>query len=131
VLIGIGLDQFAALAVRALTPREPVAVAVDHVHQVRVSVREQAILLAQRLAEAGTASFRALVADCRETVEVVARFLALLELYREGHVTFEQIVPLGDLQCRWTGHEAAASGYLSVEEYDGTDDPAPEEPADG
>jgi segregation and condensation protein A len=119
VLIGIGLDQFAALAVRALTPREPLVVAVDHVHHVRVSVREQAILLAQRLAEVGTTSFRALVADCSETIEVVARFLALLELFREGHVAFEQIVPLGDLQCRWTGHEAAASDFLTVEEYDG------------
>jgi segregation and condensation protein A len=130
VLIGIGLDQFAALAVRALTPREPLAVSVDHVHQVRVSVREQAILLARRLAEAGTTSFRALVADCRETIEVVARFLALLELFREGHVTFEQIVPLGDLQCRWTGSEAGPSVYLAVEEYDGAPEAPAEEPAD-
>jgi segregation and condensation protein A len=134
VLIGIGLDQFAALAVRALTPREPPAVAVDHVHHVRVSVREQAVILAQRLAEVGSTTFRALVADCTETIEVVARFLALLELYREGHVAFDQIVPLGDLQCRWTGHEAASSVYLAVEEYDGeplpdpADQPAPTEP---
>ncbi len=124
VLIGIGLDRFAALAV-----------AVDHVHHVRVSVREQAILLAQRLAEVGATSFRTLVADCTETIEVVARFLALLELFREGHVAFEQIVPLGDLQCRWTGNEAAASAYLAVEEYDGApadaEAPAREEPADG
>jgi segregation and condensation protein A len=130
VLIGIGLDQFAALAERALTPREPLAVAVDHVHQVRVSVREQAILLAQRLADVGTTSFRALVADCREPIEVVARFLALLELFREGHVTFEQIVPLGDLQCRWTGAEAGPSVYLAVEEYDGAPTTAAEEPND-
>ncbi len=130
VLIGIGLDQFAALAVRALTPREAPVVAVDHVHAPRVSVREQAVLLAARLAAAGAASFRALVADCTETVEVVARFLALLELYREGHVAFEQIVPLGDLQCRWTGQEAPASAYLAVEEYDGADEPG-EERADG
>jgi segregation and condensation protein A len=133
VLIGIGLEQFAALAVRALTPREPPAVAVDHVHHVRVSVREQAVVLARRLAEVGTTTFRALVADCTETIEVVARFLALLELYREGHVTFDQIVPLGDLQCRWTGHEAPPSVYLGVEEYDGEPlEPAgqiPEEPA--
>ena len=129
VLIGIGLDQFAALAVRALTPREPPVVAVDHVHQVRVSVREQAVLLAQRLAQAGTASFRALVADCTETIEVVARFLALLELFREGHVAFEQIVPLGDLQCRWTGHEAGPSAYVTVEEYDGVPAIPDEEPA--
>jgi segregation and condensation protein A len=128
VLIGIGLDRFAALAVRALTPREPPVVAVDHVHHTRVSVREQAILLARRLAGAGTTSFRALVADCTETVEVVARFLALLELFREGHVTFEQIVPLGDLQCRWTGQDAVPTAYLAVEEYDGTPDAGTGEP---
>ena len=134
VLIGIGLDQFAALAVRALTPKDPPVVAVDHVHAPRVSVREQAVLLARRLAEVGAASFRALVADCRETVEVVARFLALLELYREGHVSFEQIVPLGDLQCRWTGQDAAPSAYLAVEEYDGAppaDETQGEEVSDG
>ena len=131
VLIGIGLDQFAALAVRALTPREPVAVAVDHVHHVRVSVREQAVLLAQRLAAVGNASFRSLVSDCTETIEVVARFLALLELFREGHVSFEQIVPLGDLQCRWTGNDAAETAYLAVEEYDGAPEDAPEAAGDG
>jgi segregation and condensation protein A len=119
VLIGIGPDRFAELAVRALTPREAPIVAVDHVHHMRVSVREQAVLLARRLAEVGTTSFRALVADCTETIEVVARFLAVLELFREGHVTFEQIVPLGDLQCRWTGHDAVPTTYLAVEEYDG------------
>jgi segregation and condensation protein A len=129
VLIGIGADRFAELAVRALTPRESLLVAVDHVHHTKVSVREQAVLLAHRLAEAGTTSFRSLVADCAETIEVVARFLALLELYREGHVTFEQIVPLGDLQCRWTGQEAAPSVYLSVEEYDG--EPLPVAPDRG
>jgi segregation and condensation protein A len=129
VLIGIGLDRFAALAVRALTPRDPDVVAIDHVHSPRVSVREQAVLLARRLAQVGTASFRALVSDCRETVEVVARFLALLELYREGHVSFEQIVPLGDLQCRWTGHEASPSAYLAVEEYDGAESPDGSGPA--
>ena len=136
VLIGIGLDRFAELAVRALMPREAPTVAVDHVHPIRVSVREQAILLAQRLSATGVATFRALAADCREPIEVVARFLALLELYREGHVAFDQIVPFGDLQCRWTGHEVTASGYLAVEEYDGLSVSQPnatsvEEPADG
>ncbi len=124
VLLGIGPIEFAALAARALTPREPPTVAVDHVHHVRVSVREQAVLLAARLAAAGRATFRALVADCTETVAVVARFLALLELYREGHVAFEQIVALGDLQIRWTGQHPAATGYAGIEEYDEGDQPA-------
>ncbi len=117
VLLGIGPVEFAALAARALTPREPVLVSVDHIHHPRVSVREQAVLLARRLAVSGRATFRALVADCTEPVYVVARFLALLELYREGHVSFEQIVPLGDLHVRWTGQQTD-SAYTGIEEYD-------------
>ncbi len=121
VLLGLGVEQFAALAARALAPTPPPpGVSTDHVHVTKVSVRERAILLAGRLAGLGAASFRTLVSDCTETVEVVASFLALLELYREGHVTFEQVTPLGDLQVRWTGALAHAglSTYLSVEEYD-------------
>jgi len=120
VLLGLGPQQFAELAARALAPKPPPpGVAIDHVHVTRVSVRERAVVLARRLAELGHASFRALVSDCTETVEVVASFLALLELYREGHVAFDQLVALGDLQVRWTaGPSPAESTYLSVEEYD-------------
>jgi segregation and condensation protein A len=127
VLLGIGPQQFAALAARALEPRPVPAVAVDHIHHPKVSVREQAVLLAQRLAEIGSSSFRGLVSDCRETVEVVARFLALLELYREGQVAFDQVVALGDLQVRWTG-ATPAKAYDSIDQYDGApEQPAPEE----
>jgi segregation and condensation protein A len=55
------------------------------------------------LGRVGTASFRALTADCGTTLEVVARFLALLELYRQQRVVFEQLTPLGELSVRWTG----------------------------
>ncbi|HVF20300.1 MAG TPA: segregation/condensation protein A [Mycobacteriales bacterium] len=120
VLLGLGPRQFAELAARALAPKPPPpGVAVDHVHVNKVSVRERAIVLAGRLAELGRASFRALVSDCTETVEVVASFLALLELYREGHVAFEQVVALGDLQVRWTAPaDGNLSTYISVEEYE-------------
>ncbi|MEP6697060.1 MAG: ScpA family protein [Pseudonocardiales bacterium] len=107
VLLGIGLDQFAALAGQALTPRTPPQVNVEHLHVARVSVREHAGTLRTRLAAVGAASFRSLVSDCSSTLEVVARFLALLELYREGAVSFDQMVPLGDLRVRWTGQSAA------------------------
>jgi Uncharacterized conserved protein len=71
-----------------------------------VSVREQTALLRERLRRTGGGSFRALTADCASTLEVVARFLALLELYREGLVGFDQGDPLGELRVRWTGPEA-------------------------
>ena len=129
VLLGLGPEQFALLAARALAPTPPPpGVAIDHVHVTQVSVRERAILLAGRLAGLGSASFRALVTDCTAVVEVVASFLALLELYREGHVAFEQVTPLGDLQVRWTGAAGSTdlSTYLSVEEYDESADAVPE-----
>jgi segregation and condensation protein A len=90
-----------------MAPKPVPTVALDHLHAPKVSVREQAVLLAARLRSAGTATFRALSADSGGTLVVVARFLALLELYREGAVTFEQVSPLGELHIRWSGNAAA------------------------
>jgi segregation and condensation protein A len=103
VLLGVGPEQFARLAAAALAPKPPPVVSIDHVHAPRVSVREHAALLRERLVRLGGATFRALVQDCRHTLEVVARFLALLELYREAAVSFEQLTPLGELHVRWVG----------------------------
>ena len=102
VLLGIGPQAFAELAARVLAPRPEPQVDVAHVHGGTVSVREQAALLRERLQRTGGGSFRALTADCASTLEVVARFLALLELYREGVVVFDQLEALGDLRVRWT-----------------------------
>src|SRR3954465_8060651 len=91
LVLGIGADRLLKLAVKALTPKPgPPQVSIAHIHQIRVSVREHANLLRDRLRRAGVATFSLLVADCTNTLEVVARFLALLELYREGLVSFEQ-----------------------------------------
>ncbi len=100
-------EQFAALAARALAPKPVETVGVAHLHAPAVSVSEQLMVVRDHLARAGTVSFRALTADCSHTLEVVARFLALLELYRQQRVTFEQLTPLGDLHVRWTGREAS------------------------
>lgn len=103
VLLGLGPQEFAALAARALAPRPEPEVVVDHVHGGTVSVREQVAILRERLQRTGTGSFRSLTADCSSTLEVVARFLALLDLFREGVLAFEQLEAFGDLQVRWTG----------------------------
>jgi segregation and condensation protein A len=103
VLLGVTPEQFAALATRALTPPAPPSVSVSHLHAPAVSVSEQLVLVRDQLLEAGTATFRALTADCGHTLEVVARFLALLELYRQQRVVFEQPTPLGELHVRWVG----------------------------
>jgi segregation and condensation protein A len=84
-------------------PKPPPVVSLDHLHTPKVSVREHAALLRARLAELGTATFGELVADCGHTLEVIARFLALLDLYRQQTIAFDQIDPLGELHVRWVG----------------------------
>ncbi|WP_425565780.1 segregation and condensation protein A [Saccharopolyspora gregorii] len=103
VMIGVGPQRLAEIAAAVFRPKPPPSVSLDHIHQHQVSVREHAALLRVRLAEWGAADFSALVADCEHTVEIVARFLALLELFREKVLAFEQEDPLGDLVVRWVG----------------------------
>jgi segregation and condensation protein A len=123
VLLGVTPQQFAALAAKALTPRAPQTVSVTHLHAPPVSVAEQLLAVRNQLIRQRTASFRVLTADCTHTLEIVARFLALLELYRQQRVVFEQVTPLGDLTVRWTGgdtvDEAAPAdlGGAADEEY--------------
>lgn len=105
VVVGLGPDELARLAAAALTPKEPPMVGLTHLHEVRVSVREEAAVVVGRLRQLGQTTFRALSADCPSTLHVVARFLALLELYRERMVTFDQLTPLGELTCRWIGDD--------------------------
>ncbi|MCW2676989.1 MAG: Condensin subunit ScpA [Modestobacter sp.] len=122
VLLGVTPEQFAALAVQALTPKPPPTVSVAHLHAPAVSVTEQLLLVRSRLAVAGTTTFRALSADCAHTLEVVARFLALLELYRQQLVTFDQVSPLGELYVRWAGPQLV-DGRLPGEPADDIDGP--------
>src|SRR4051794_38948096 len=120
VSLDLTVQEFAALAARALAPRAPEVVSVSHLHAPAVSVAEQLLLVRNHLVRLGTATFRALTADCGHTNEVVARFLALLELYRQQRVSFEQLTPLGELHVRWTG------GTLPADEDDVPADDAPE-----
>ncbi|MFW5899223.1 MAG: segregation and condensation protein A [Jiangellaceae bacterium] len=106
VVVGLGPGELAALAAAALEPKPEPRVSTAHLHRPLVSVREQAALLVDRLRSAGTSTFRALAADCPTRLHVVARFLALLELYRARAVTFEQVTALGELTVRWTGDDA-------------------------
>jgi segregation and condensation protein A len=124
LVLGVGAVRLAQLAAKALAPKAPPVVSIDHVHMVRVSVREHAAALRDKLVRMRIATFRVLCADCQSTLEVVARFLALLELYREGLVGFEQVQPLGELTVRWTGPDDASAAELLVDEYAG----APAEP---
>jgi segregation and condensation protein A len=108
VMLDVDPQRFAEIAAAVFRPRPPPAVSLTHLHAVHVSVPEHAALLRARLARAGGASFRDLVADCAHTLEVVARFLALLELYREALLAFDQVDALGELHVRWVGETGNA-----------------------
>ncbi|MEH3034748.1 MAG: ScpA family protein [Aeromicrobium erythreum] len=127
VVVSVGPQELAALAARALEPKPVPILSLTHLHAPQVSVREQAHLVVDRLRRERTTTFRALCADA-DVMTTVARFLALLELFREGVVGFEQATPLGDLHLRWTGTDDAEVDIDVGDEFDQA--AAPETPPD-
>ena len=116
VLIGVGPERFAAIANRVLFAKGEPKFSIDHLHLPLVSVAEEAKKVVAQLRSHKSMNFRALVADAENTLVIVARFLALLELYREGVLRFEQVAALGELQIMWIGSE---SGEVEVsDEFD-------------
>ncbi|MDJ0339946.1 ScpA family protein [Cryobacterium sp. PH31-O1] len=97
----LSLADFAALAAVALAPRELPVVGIGHLHAPLVSIREQAAYIVAMLKQGETVSFRALIVGTDQKGVIIARFLAVLELYRHGALSFDQIEPLGELTLRW------------------------------
>ena len=116
VLIGVGAQRFAAIAERVLTPKAPPVVAVEHLHSALVSVTEESKLVVEALRKGRTVSFRNLIQGADSTLVVVARFLALLDLYRQGALRFEQVIALGELQISWVGSDEG--DILVTDEFD-------------
>ncbi|MGW2281798.1 segregation and condensation protein A [Streptomyces sp. NPDC001770] len=125
VVLSIGPEGFARLAAKAMQPRPEPQVYVDHIHAPLVSVREQAGIVIALLRRSGGASFRELTEDAADTLTVVARFLALLELYREKAVALDQEEALGELLVRWAGGEDAEP--VVTDEFDRQVEPDAEE----
>ncbi|MFC5501423.1 segregation and condensation protein A [Lysinimonas soli] len=98
----LSVDDFAALAALALAPREIPVIGLDHLHAPLVSIREQAAHVVALLRQGGPVNFRQLIAGADAKGVVIARFLAVLELYRHAAISFEQLEPLGELTLRWT-----------------------------
>lgn len=116
VLIGVSPERFAAIANRVLTPKTAPTLSTAHLHLPMVSVAAEASHVVGLLRRQKSMTFRSIVADAPNTLVVVARFLALLELYREAQIRFEQMVALGELQITWTGSE---TGEVNVsDEFD-------------
>jgi len=105
VLIGVGPQRFAAIAERVLTPKVAPVVNVEHLHLALVSVAQESRVVVEALRRSKSMSFRNLVSDAENTMVIVARFLALLDLYRQGVLRFDQVMALGELQISWTGSE--------------------------
>jgi segregation and condensation protein A len=103
VMLGMDAQRFAELAASVFRPKPPPTVSLDHLHAGLVSVPEHMAVLRERLLELGRASFHQLTADCGEPMQVVARFLAVLELYRESNVLLDQEESFGELMVSWTG----------------------------
>jgi segregation and condensation protein A len=126
VMLGVDAESFAQLAASVFTPRPVPTVGIEHLHQLMVSVPQQIGNLMNLLESRGIgqwASFSELVADCGEPIEIVGRFLALLELYRARAVAFDQSEPLGVLQVSWTGErptndDLATEDAVEVEDAD-------------
>ena len=98
-------EQLAMIAARAITPKSVPTVGLEHLHAPAVNVREQAAVIVQRLRASRTCSFRSLVADADSTLVIVARFLALLELFHESVISFDQAAAFGELTVQWTGQD--------------------------
>lgn len=117
VMLGVDAERFAQIAAIAFSPRPVPTVGLGHLHEVKVSVPEQARKLLEILESRGSgqwATFSELVADCSAPMEVVGRFLALLELYRSRAVAFDQSEPLGVLQISWTGERPTSEALVEV-----------------
>jgi segregation and condensation protein A len=115
VLLGLGPKELARLAARAMEVKTIPTISLSHLHASTVSVREQAGIIVERLRRVGASTFRSLITGVEIPV-VIARFLAILELFRESQITLEQESPLADLFIRWVGTE---QGEIAVtDEFD-------------
>jgi len=125
VTISIGPARLAALAAKAMAPKQANVLSLTHLHAPAVSVREQAMVVVERLRQQRAMTFRALTSDSSSMLTTVARFLALLELFRDGAVAFEQLTPLGELTVRWTGGDDGE--WVISDEFDEARDTSEED----
>lgn len=116
---------------RALAPRIQPRVDTEHVAPIRASVADAIGVVLDALPEGQTRTFRDLTADARERLDVIVRFLAVLELYKQGVVDLDQTMTFGALSVRRL-HAADALDAASIADWDSppAPEPAPAEPVE-
>lgn len=119
VLAGVSADDLKAAFLRAVTPRPQPRVDLDHVAPIRVSVADAVEELVDELPRTGRITFRRLTSGLVERLEVIVRFLAVLELYKQGLVELEQVVNFGDLTVVWTGGDDGVAASDLIDVYEG------------
>ena len=120
LLADVTPERLHAAFVRATAPKPVPTVDLSHVTPIRVSVGDALEELCHELPRVGRISFRRLTADLVEKIDVVVRFLALLELYKQGLVELEQATTIGELEVVWTGPSVAAGLVLAgADAYEG------------
>ena len=119
VLAGVTPEALRDAYIRAATPRPQPRVQMDHVAPIRASVKDAVQELVDELPRVGVITFRRLTAGLVEKLSVIVRFLALLEMYKQGLVDLEQHERLGELRVTWLGQEGVDPDQVAVEEYQG------------
>ena len=119
LLAGVSPTHLRDAAIRALAPKPDPKVDINHVAPIGASVTDAVAELMRDLPTVGRCSFRALTAGVVERLQVIVRFLAVLELFKDGLVELEQLSSFGEIEVVWIGSEHDPSARVSVDAYDG------------
>ncbi len=112
-------DDLRAAYLRAIAPKPVVRVDLSHITRIKVTVEEAVEELVDELPRAGRMTFRALTSDLVDRIEVVVRFLAVLELFKQGLVELEQTATFGEINVVWTGGEDVRADAIAIDTYEG------------
>jgi segregation and condensation protein A len=119
LLEGTSTTRLRNAAIRALTPKPVPVVDLHHVNPITITVADAVAELVDELPRVGKISFRRLTADLADRIEVIVRFLAVLELYKQGAVELDQTERFGDIEVSWTAPDELDTDHLLVDTYDG------------
>lgn len=119
LLEGTSVRRLQSAAIRALTPKPEPIVDLFHVNPIRLTVAEAVTELVSELALLGTTSFRALTGELTERLEVIVRFLAVLELFKQGFVELDQPDRFGDIEITWAPGPDCTPESILVDAYEG------------